>query len=42
MTTPHVTELPRRLEPVEPDPFIATLPAPVPEPPRNAQAPRTD
>jgi hypothetical protein len=29
MTTPHVTELPLRLEPVTPDPFIA---APSPPP----------
>jgi hypothetical protein len=26
VTTPHVTELPLRLEPVEPDPFIVALP----------------
>jgi hypothetical protein len=25
MTTPHVTEMPLRLEPVEPDPFIEAL-----------------
>jgi hypothetical protein len=28
MTTPHVTELPLALEPVEPDPFIEALPSP--------------
>ena len=28
MTTPHVTELPLALEPVEPDPFIDALPSP--------------
>ena len=28
MTTPHVTEMPLRLEPVEPDPFIEALPRP--------------
>ena len=28
MTTPHVTEMPLRLEPVEPDPFIDALPRP--------------
>jgi hypothetical protein len=27
MTTPHVTELPLALEPVEPDPFIEALPS---------------
>jgi hypothetical protein len=27
MITPHVTELPLRLEAVEPDPFIASTPA---------------
>jgi hypothetical protein len=27
MTTPHVTEIPRRLEAVERDPFIDALPA---------------
>jgi hypothetical protein len=26
MTTPRVTEMPLRLEPVEPDPFIEALP----------------
>ena len=26
MTTPHVTELPQRLEPVQPDPFIEAGP----------------
>jgi hypothetical protein len=30
MTTPHVTEIPRRLEAVEPDPFIDAPPG---EPP---------
>ena len=25
MTTPHVTEMPRRLEPVQPDPFIEDI-----------------
>ncbi len=28
MTTPQVTEMPLRLEPVEPDPFIETLSRP--------------
>jgi hypothetical protein len=28
MTTPHVTELPLKLEPVEPDPFIEAPPSP--------------
>jgi hypothetical protein len=50
MTTPHVTEMPRRLEPVEHDPFIDSIPAqplpdrhgdPAPDASRNARAPRT-
>jgi hypothetical protein len=45
MTTPHVTEIPRRLEAVEPDTFIDSSPAPPPPPDadvRNARAANAD
>ena len=44
MTTPRVIEIPRRLEAVEPDPFIDARPAPPPPAPdvRNARAADAD